>query len=252
MKPRPARAALILSVLIIASAVPGFSLSITELDLNVSSLFIGSNPLPVSTGQDPSMTVAPLLGLSIPFRLSGPYFIEPGLELLGTYYDWNGSGAQITQAESGSGFFTVGALAFMQAGVSLPLSPGISMGASVGLDLLIRFPLELQNTGASVQSDEGNALGWFYGAARFIYPETRLFMRWRISDPVDLVVNVRGFYPVFHLWDGSGQPFWDALMVSAGVGFGIRLGKPASMPAPAAPAAQPPASGQPQPSSPAP
>jgi len=126
------------------------------------------------------------------------------------------------------------------------------MGASVGLDLLIRFPLELQNTGASVQSDEGNALGWFYGAARFIYPETRLFMRWRISDPVDLVVNVRGFYPVFHLWDGSGQPFWDALMVSAGVGFGIRLGKPASMPAPAAPAAQPPTSGQPQPSSPAP
>ena len=246
MKPRPSRAALVLVLLLAAAVVPGFSLSVTELDGNLSMLFIGSNPQTIANhGQDPSMTIAPLIGVSIPLRLSGPFFIEPGLEFLGTYYDWNGSGAQMTQAESGTGFFTVGALLSIQAGASFALSPVISMGGSVGLDFLVRFPFELQNTSATVQNDEGSALGWFYGAARFIYPETRLFVRWHISEPVDLVFNVRGFYPVFHLWDGSGQPFWDALMVSAGVGFGVQLGKlgaapaaPATAaPAPAAPAA---------------
>jgi len=240
MKPRTARAAPILVLLLAAAAVPGSALSITELDGNVGSIFIGSNPQPVATGVDPSMTFAPLVGVSVPLRMSGPFFIEPGLEVLGTYYDWTGSAAQLTQAESGSGFFTVGVLLSMQAGVSLAVTPVVSIGAAAGLDVLVRFPLELQNTGATVQSDENNALGWFYGAARFLYPETRLFLRWHIVDPLDLVFNVRAFYPVFHLWDGSGQPFWDSLMVSAGIGFGIRLGKPAaaaSGTAPAAPAA---------------
>ena len=238
MKPRTARAALILVLLVAAAAVPGSALSITELDGNVSSVFIGSNAQPVSQYPgwvDPSMTVAPLIGVSVPLRLSGPLFIEPGIEFLGTFYDWTGSGAQITNSDSGFGFFTVGVLLSMQAGVSLAVSPVISIGAAAGLDLLVRFPLELQNTGSTVQGDESNALGWFYGAARFIYPETRLFLRWHIMDPLDLVFNVRGFYPVFHLWDGSGQPFWDSLMVSAGIGFAVRLGKPAA-PAGTAPA----------------
>ena len=63
-----------------------------------------------------------------------------------------------------------------------------------------------------------------YGSGRFFYPETRFFLRWHVTEPVDLLVNLRAFYPVFHLWDGSGQPFWDQLMVSFGIGFGIKLG----------------------------
>ena len=92
-----------------------------------------------------------------------------------------------------------------------------------------RVPLEFQN---QVQSGQDSALGWFYSGGRFLYPETRVFMRWHITDPVDLLLNVRAFYPIFHVWDGSGQPFWDALMVSGGIGFAIRL-------RPAAPKAAP-------------
>jgi hypothetical protein len=163
--------------------------------------------------------------VSVPFTWSGPFFLEPGLELLGTYYEWIPSSgpAVITPSESASGFFTIGALLSLQAGMKWNVSPIISFGGAVGLDFLLRFPLELQN---QVQADESSALGWFFGG-RFIYPEARIFLRWHVSEPVDLLLNLRGFYPVYHLWDGSGQPFWDALMVSGGIGFAIRLRPPA-------------------------
>jgi len=243
MQRRLATAAITLFLLALCAAAPVFSLSITELDVNASLAFIGSNPQPVFTGQDPMLGIAPLLGVSVPLRLSGQFFIEPGLEFLGWYYDWTGSAAQITQAENGSGFFTIGALLSFQAGVTFPLGTAVSLGAAAGLDLFARFPFELQNTGTSVKADEGSALGWFYGGGRFLYPEARLFLRWHVSEPVDVLVNLRGFFPIFHLWDGSGQPFWDALMVTGGVGFAVRLGS--------TPAAQP-ASTSPQPSSPEP
>jgi len=241
MKPRSTPALLALLLLIPCAAAS--ALTVTEVDANASAVFIGSNPQGGLV--DPTLGIAPLLGVSVPLRLSAPFFLEPGLEFLGWYYDWTGSNAQITPAENGVGFFTIGALVTLQAGIILPVSPVISLGGALGLDLLLRFPLELQNTSSTVQADQGNALGWFYGSGRFLYPETRLFLRWHISEPVDLVVNLRAFYPVFHLWDGSGQPFWDALMVSGGVGFAVRLG-----PSAAAPPAASPATASPEPSSP--
>ena len=137
-------------------------------------------------------------------------------------HEWISSSgsAVITPAENGSGFFTLGTLISLQAGLSFPVSSVISLGGALGVDFLIRFPLEFQN---QVQADQNSALGWFFGSGRFFYPETRIFLRWHISEPVDLLLNFRAFYPVFHLWDGSGQPFWDALMVSGGIGFAIRM-----------------------------
>jgi hypothetical protein len=218
---RFARALIVVAFLIaLAGAAPSaLALSFDELDANASLIFVGSNP--PSGYSRPNLAIAPLIGLSVPFRLSGPFFMEPGLEILGVYYEWipSSGSAVITPSESASGFFTIGALVSMQAGARFPLSSVLSVGGALGVDFLLRFPLEFQN---QVQSDESSALAWFFGG-RFIYPETRLFMRWHVSDPVDLLLNFRAFYPVYHLWDGSGQPFWDALMVSGGIGFAIRL-----------------------------
>jgi hypothetical protein len=214
------RALVVLAMVLTLPAAALSGLSIDELDANASLVFMGSNP-PAGSG-DPDFAIAPLIGVSMPFRLSGPFFLEAGLEFLGTNYEWisSSNSAVLTQSESASGFFTVGALLSMQAGASFPVSSVISLGGAVGLDFFLRFPLELQN---QVQSGQDSALGWFYSSGRFLYPETRVFMRWHISDPIDLLLNVRAFYPIFHLWDGSGQPFWDALMVSGGIGFAIRL-----------------------------
>jgi pimeloyl-ACP methyl ester carboxylesterase len=218
------RAVAVLAVLFALSggALSALSLSIDELDANVGLIFIGSNPPSAAT--DPNLGIPPLVGVSVPFRLGGPYFLEAGVDFLGWYYVWTSSGtAVITQAENGSGFFTMGTIISLQGGISYPISPVLSLGGALGLDFLLRFPFELQNTGSSVKADENSALSWFYQSGRFFYPETRFFLRWHVSEPVDLLLNLRAFYPVFHFWDGAGQPFWDQLMVSFGVGFAIRL-----------------------------
>jgi hypothetical protein len=233
-------AAATIAVLLVlpGAAVSSLSLSIDELDANASLLFIGSNP--PSGVSDPNLAIPPLLGVSVPFLRSEPFFLEAGVEFMGWYYEWlAGSGtAVITQAENGVGFFTIGAIISLQGGISFPLSPVVSLGGAVGLDFLLRFPFELQNTTDTVKADEDAALPWFYGSGRFFYPETRFFLRWHLTEPVDLLVNLRAFYPVFHFWDGEGQPFWDQIMVSFGIGLGIRLR--AGAPAPAtAPAVEP-------------
>jgi len=212
-------------VLVVFLALPGAALcalSIDELDANASLIFIGSNP--PSGVSDPNLGIPPLFGISMPIRLSSPFFVEAGVEFLGWYYEWTSSGtAVITQAENGVGFFTIGTLISLQGGVSFPVSRVLSLGGALGLDFFLRFPFELQNNSSTVKADESSALSWFYGSGRFFYPETRFFLRWHVSEPVDLLLNLRAFYPIFHLWDGAGQPFWDQLMVSIGIGFGIRL-----------------------------
>jgi hypothetical protein len=136
--------------------------------------------------------------------------------------------------EAGPGFFTLGVLLWVLAGVSWPVSPAVSLGGSVGLDVLARFPLEFFNTDSASINGRLPALGWFFGMGRFLYPETRLFMRWHATEQVDLLVNVRAFYPLFHLWDGLAQPFIDQFMLSVGLGFSIRLGPAAGGTTPAA------------------
>ncbi len=243
-------------VLLAGAAFPGVSLSLDEIDANASLLFIGSNPQ--GGYEDPTLGVAPLIGASVPLQISGPFFFEPDLELLGWYYQWNtlSNASEITQQENGLGFFTIGALLGVQAGVRFPVARDLTLGGTVGVDFFLRVPAELQNTTSTVKDNEKSAVSWFYGSGRFFYPETRLFLRWHISDPVDLLFNLRAFYPAFHLWDGAGQPFWDSLMVSAGVGFAIRLKRapaPAAAPAAAAPsgdATGAPAAGAPSPAAP--
>jgi hypothetical protein len=218
------RAVLLLAVAFLIPSSTICALSIDEIDANASLLFIGSNP-PAGVS-DPTLGIAPLLGVSLPIRLAAPFFIQPGIDFLGWYYEWTSSGtAVITQSENGVGFFTIGTLISLQGGASFPIAPVLSLGGALGVDFFLRFPYEVQNNSSIVQGNENSALAWFYGSGRFFYPETRLFLRWHITDPVDLLVNLRVLYPVFHFWDGAGQPFWDQLMVSTGIGFGIRLYK---------------------------
>ncbi|MGO9308823.1 MAG: hypothetical protein ACLQDL_07360 [Spirochaetia bacterium] len=215
------RAAALLAVFLSIPGAALCALSIDELDANASLVFIGSNP--PSGYTDPSLAIPAMIGVSIPMRLAAPFFLEGGIDFTGLYYEWTGSSAVVTQEENGVGFFTIGTLISLQGGVSFPIAPAVSVGGAVGLDFFLRFPFELQNTTDTDKADQSSGLSWFYQDGRFFYPETRFFLRWRISDPVDLLVNLRAFYPVFHLWDGAGQPFWDELMISAGIGFGIRL-----------------------------
>jgi hypothetical protein len=207
-------------------AFPIFGLQADELDINGSIMVIGSVP-PAGYGQ--GSTIVTLIGVSLPMKLPAPFFIEPDIEFFGWPYRWTGTSAVPTASEDGLGFFVFGMLIGMQGGISYAVSPAVTLGGTIGLDLLVRFPIELQNTGATVVSGESSAMGYFYGSLRFLYPETRFFLRWHLSDPIELLFNLRAWYPVFHFWDGQGLPFLDQFMISAGIGVAINLQSPPAL-----------------------
>jgi hypothetical protein len=234
-------AAALAVVLVSASPVfafPIFGMQANELDINANIMVIGSVP-PAGYGQ--GSTIVTMIGASLPIKLAAPFFIEPDVEFFGWPYRWTGTSAVPTASEDGLGFWVLGMLLSMQGGISYPVSPAVTLGGTIGLDLLVRFPLELQNSGPTVIEGEGSAMGYFYGALRFLYPETRFFLRWHLSDPIELLFNLRAWYPVFHLWDGQALPFLDQFMISAGIGVAISLTSPPSLQKAAPATAEPPA-----------
>lgn len=218
---------------VLAVASPAFALSLNELDINASLMMIGSVP---PAGYGDVSPIVQLIGVSLPLRVSGTFYLEPMLEFFGTNYEWTGPNATAVpaQIEAAAGFFTLGTLISLHAGMRFPITPQVSLGGSVGLDFLLRFPLEFSNMSQSSIDGRGPSLSYFFAAGRFFYPETRFSVIWQISDAIGLIVNLRAFYPVFHLWDNMGQPFFDQFMFAGGLGIAIRLGH-----APPAPAAAP-------------
>ena len=218
-------ACLLLALCAAVPAVP--ALSLTDIDANASIMGIGTYP-PSTTYGGPNPALTYLVGASLPLWLTNVFFLEPGLELFGTLYEWTYDyGTAVPTIEDAAGsFYTLGSLISSQAGVSFPVSKVVSLGGSVGLDFLLRFPLEFFNPLPQSVNGRQPALGYFFGDGRFFYPETRLFVRWALSPAMSLVVNLRAFYPLFHAWDGLGQPFLDQFMGTAGIGLAFRLGAP--------------------------
>ncbi len=228
------------------AAIPAlvFALKISELDINAGLLFIGSSPPGA-----PSPLVQ-TIGASLVIQSDGPFFIEPTIEFFGSYYQVIGSRTVPAPYESGTSFLTLASLITVQSGLIYPITKNIDMGGALGVDFLIRFPFEFQNTGA----DTGDGLTYFYSQGRFIYPETRFITRWHVVDGVTLAFTLRAMYPLFHLWDGEGLPFYDQFMTAFNIGFVIALGgKPAAKaPAAQAPAAEAPATEAPTTEAPTP
>jgi hypothetical protein len=202
------------------AAMPALALSVDELDVNTGLLLIGNTEPAPSTGTSPIVT---LVGVSLPLRIAGPFFIEPALELFGTTYEWTGTRAVPAAVEAGPGFFTLGVLVSVHAGLQFAVAPTLWLGGSLALDFLFRVPLELANTNADSITGRGFAPSYFFGQGRFFYPETRLFLKWKVSDSLGLRVNLRALYPLFHAWDGEALPFFDQLMLAGGLGFAISL-----------------------------
>ncbi len=167
--------------------------------------------------------IALSVGASLPVMLDGLFMIEPSIDLFGVNYRYGDTRALPASIESLDGFFTACMLIGAQAGVRYPLTKELALGGTAGVDVLIRFPLELFNGSAESIADRDPAFSYFYGALRFLYPETRIFLRWQVVKEMGLVFSVRAFYPLFHIWDGEGLPFYDQLMLAGSLGFTIKL-----------------------------
>ena len=92
----------------------------------------------------------------------------------------------------------------MRAGAAFPVSTRVSLRASLGIDLLLRFPIDLEAGAAARKDARRFSLAYFYGKGRFLYPETSLFCKWRISERF-------------------GLAYLDQLVIGGGLGFTYSL-----------------------------
>ena len=213
--------------LALCAPVAAPSLAIPAVVPEVGLLWIGNFDTRASTGLAPSPLTG-MIGVSVPLVLpspGSPWLASVGLDVFGTYYEWDTvvGRAFPTEAESGAGFYTVGLILGPRVGVVAPLGGAVTAGAVVGLDLLLRFPLELCNSDPLSVAGRLPALGYFFGKGRFFYPETGLQVAWKATDAITLEFGARVLWPLFHLWDGQGVPFADELMVSGALGLRIAL-----------------------------
>jgi hypothetical protein len=214
---RLALGALLLAAL---APLPAFPLAPTEAVLTTTLMLIGNTDELTSSGPTPVVMVQSL-GASVPLAIAGPFFMEPSLDLFGTWYEYTSTGTRVVPgaSESPRSFIVLGTLLGVRAGAAFPVSARVSLGASLGLDLLLRFPVDLE-VGAAERKDARRAsYAYFYGKGRFLYPETRLFCKWRIAEKFGLVFSLGALHPVFHLWDGEGLAYLDQLALGAGLGF---------------------------------
>lgn len=214
----------LLAVSCLLCALPAFSFSVRDVEANASLLFIGA---PGAT-DIASPVIVQSLGVSVPMEIAKPFYLEPLVDFYGMFYVYNGSRPEPCDIDNGTGFFTLASLISLQAVLDYPVLPSLEVGGALGIDFLLRLPAEFQNTSAATVSGSAAALSYFYSSGRFFYPETRLFVRWHAVKIMDLVFSIRALYPLFHLWDGEGQPFDDQFMMSAMVGFAFPLGAAAS------------------------
>jgi hypothetical protein len=212
-----------LAVLLLAAPLSAFTLTLTLTQVSVEPglLAIGNTDEP-STGPTPIL-LTQSLGASFPLAIEGPFFLEPSASIFGTWYEYTGTRAVPGARESGKSFFVLGTLLALRAGAAFPVSSKVSLGGAVGLDLLVRIPIDIENGAAARADDRRASLGYFYGMARFLYPETSLFCAWRLTERFGLAFTVRAMHPVFHLWDGENLSYLDQLMIAGQVGFTYRL-----------------------------
>jgi hypothetical protein len=213
---RPALLAVACAVSLCAPAIAP-ALTFHRVILEPGLLIVGNTDEP-STGPTP-LVLAQSLGVSVPLRISGPWFFEPAAILFGTWYEYTGTRAVPGASESGDSFFVLGTLLAARAGAEFSVSKSVSLGVAAGLDLLVRFPVDFAWGAASRAEDRRASLGYFYGGGRFLYPETSVFLRWALTERFGISFSVRGMHPVFHLWDGEDLPYLDQLLLAGQVGF---------------------------------
>jgi hypothetical protein len=180
--------------------------------------------------------VSPLLvtgGVSLPLVEVGPFRFELGTLLWGTQYEHvEPTDVMVpTQIETAHQVGVLGAWISPLAGVHVALAGGrLELGVAAGPTLNFRFPL-YETDVPSGEDATALAAGYrYFFAGRFLFPETRVWIRWYAFEELALSLSVTALYPAFHLWDGGA--FLDQLTVAGVVGFDVRLPRARSTPAP--------------------
>lgn len=228
----------LLAALVLAVPAFGATLSIDGIEAHVGALVMGNY-----TSDNGLSSPMMFFGASTTIEgLPRPWVIGLGLDLMGAWYEWNYSTgfAELSDPEWGGGtvagektsasFFTVGVIASPRFGARFELGTAFSLGAFLGLDLLLRFPLD-PFTPALVADEQVPALVYF-AAGRFLYPETSLWFALRAAERMTVALTLRTLWPLYRAWSPEvtgGSTFLHQVVFAATLGATISLGAPVAI-----------------------
>lgn len=195
------------------------ALSLSTIDAHAGILWLGS------AGDGQVIAPSPLLndwGISLPVNFSSTISVVPEVDLFGTQYQLLGSRAVPTEIEYRSSVWLLDVLFDPAVRFQFHPSKRFTWGLSVGPALIFHVPTVSWDLTSQQISQ---ITGYFYAKERFIYPETGAFLLWQVLPRIGLEFRVRSFFPIFHLWDGEGLPFYDQLMIDGSVGLRFSIGR---------------------------
>ena len=205
--------------MLVVPALMGSTLSLSTLDARTGLLWLGN------AGNGTVVAPGPFLhywGASLPLSLSGAFSLVPELDLYGTQYQLLGARAIPTEIEYKSSVFMLGVLLDPEFRYTFTISKLLAWGFTASPMFVFRIPTLSWDLGST---DISSITKYLYAKARFFYPGVGGFFDWQVFPNIGLEVRVRSFFPVFHLWDGEGLPFYDQLMIDGSIGLRFQIGK---------------------------
>jgi len=206
------RRALPFCLLVLGILLAPAAWSLSEVEFEGAMVWIGD----ADPNGAPS-PILPALGVSFPVLERRLWGVEAGVLLTGTYYRYFNGRAIPAELELRD-FAMVAILGDARAGLHIPLGRSVVLSLTGGLIFYLPLPIPLF-------SDAWPKLGptLAYMLQRSLYPETEISVRFPLLPDLDLRLGVRAGWPILHMIDGEGLPFWDQMIVSGVLGVVYRL-----------------------------
>ena len=201
-----------MAALLLIAALPltGLSISGTEWEGGIRWIGVSSD----QSADYQSDVLTNELIFRLPLTVSERLEVVPSLALNMLYYERNSEGRVVPVD------MEVREMTALVPIVELPLRwrflrfQSHSYSFSGGIAAELPIPVGFAEPAATEEIIKG-----LYSDLRFVLPFARLSGRWTIGGRFHLVGRTVGYFPVHRLWDGSGAPFSDHLMVGFSVGL---------------------------------
>ena len=204
-----------------------------------------SDPTLYSSVSTPSINFNFGAGVNMPLSLGSRWSFGPSADL----YWYNGefnSGQPVAADQAFSSTFVFGALLNAPIAYSFPVNSAITLSASVGLCIDLRFAFASGDyvdpaTGMDPSAAAKASNSYFWGNGRFITPSTTLRFDYALTENVGFGFSGRVLWSIYNLWTGEGYGFFDQTKYLIDLVIRFKLKKAgAGASAPAAAATSPP------------
>ena len=214
-----ARRLILLILIALALSHAANAISLPGIELRAGPTWIGNGYREYPDGSAvQGSDVSPLRvfgGAALPLVLANGMVITPGMDLYWQEYLAASEDGKVvpTQQESGRAAGelagTLGILLSVPVNWEWQLREQLRLGVGVGPALLFRLPI------APIDGSDVSPLWrYFYSGLRFVYPDTQLSLRYRVSERFDFGGMLRVLWPIASLWSTYDVPVWDEMKTS--------------------------------------